>query len=71
VGPVSGSLLAGGILRGHQTIAAPASDTGGGLSAVSVLVNGLEGAPPVSGACALVSVSNRSTYGPVATSPTP
>jgi hypothetical protein len=71
LGAVSGSLLAGGILRGHQTIAAPASDTGGGLSAVSVLVNGLEGAPPVSGACALVSVSNRSTYGPVATSPTP
>lgn len=71
LGPVTGSALAGGILRGHQSLAAEASDVGGGLSALSVLANGLPAAPAVPGGCAVASVSNRSTYGTVATSPTP
>jgi hypothetical protein len=71
LGPLSGTVLTGGTLRGHQTLAAEAADVGGGLTSLSVLVNGLSGAAPVTGACALVQVSDRSTYGTVATSPSP
>jgi hypothetical protein len=66
-----GSLLAGGVLRGHQTIAGEATDVGGGLSRIEVLVNGLAAAPATAGACAVASVANRSYTGVVATSPTP
>lgn len=71
VGPPSGTALSGAVLRGHQTLAAEASDVGGGLTALSVLANGLPAAAPISGACAAAQVSNRSTYGTVAWSPTP
>lgn len=71
VGSVTGTALSGGTLRGHQSLAAEASDVGGGLTALSVLVNGLPGGPAVSGACAVAQVSNRSVYGTVAYSPSP
>jgi hypothetical protein len=71
VAPPSGTLLAGGVLRGHQTISTQATDVGGGVSAVSVLVNGMPGAPAVAGTCAVGSVDNRSVFGTVALSPTP
>jgi hypothetical protein len=69
--PVTGTLLAGGVLRGHQTLAAAALDTGGGLSSLVALVNGLPAQATTAGACAVASVSNSSVYGLVAASPTP
>jgi hypothetical protein len=71
LGPITGSVLTAGVLRGHETLAAEAADVGGGLTSLAVLVNGLAGAMPVSGVCALAQVSDRSTYGTVATSPSP
>jgi hypothetical protein len=71
LGPITGSVLSAGVLRGHETLAAEAADVGGGLTSLAVLVNGLAGAMPVSGVCALAQVSDRSTYGTVAASPTP
>ena len=68
---VEGSLLAGGTLRGHQQLAAAAGDVGGGLTDLSLLVNGLPAAEPVRGTCSLYRVSNPSAYGMVAASPTP
>ena len=47
------------------------SDVGGGLTSLSVLANGLPARPAVTGTCAVAQVSNRSTYGTVAYSPTP
>jgi hypothetical protein len=66
-----GSLLAGGVLRGHQGLATEASDGGGGLSKVEVLVNGLPAASPATGTCAIAHVANPSYTGVAATSPTP
>jgi hypothetical protein len=71
VSKVEGPLLAGGVLRGHQGLAAEASDVGSGLSGIEVLVNGLPAAPPTAGACAIARVANPSYTGIAATSPTP
>jgi hypothetical protein len=71
IGPLTGTALSGSVLRGHQTLAAEASDVGGGLTSFSVLANGLPAAAAVTGSCAVAQVSNRSTYGTVAYSPTP
>jgi hypothetical protein len=71
IGPLTGTALSGAVLRGHQTLDAEAADVGGGLSALSVLANGLPAAAAMSGTCAVAQVSNRSTYGTVAYSPTP
>jgi hypothetical protein len=71
IGPLTGTALSGSVLRGHQTLDAEASDVGGGLTSFTVLANGLPAAPAVSGPCAVAQVSNRSTYGTVAYSPTP
>lgn len=66
----SGSLLAGGLARGHQTLAAQATDVGGGVSNIAVLVNGkLAAAQP--GACAVTTVANKSYVGTVALTTTP
>jgi hypothetical protein len=65
-----GSLLTGGVMRGHQTIGGEASDIGGGVSRLEVLVNGVPAAA-TAGACALSSVANRSYEGVVATSAKP
>jgi hypothetical protein len=61
-----GSLLAGGVLRGHQSLSAEASDIGGGLSKIEVRVNGLPAAPPTPGACAVAQVKNQSYEGTAA-----
>jgi len=68
---VGGSLLSGEVLRGHQSVTALAGDTGGGVSRVDALVNGLPAAPSVPGACAVAWVSNSSYQGLAATSPSP
>jgi hypothetical protein len=69
--PPTGTILAGGVERGHQTLAASAVDQGGGLASLVALVNGAPAQPATAGACAAASVSNSSVYGVVATSPTP
>jgi hypothetical protein len=66
-----GSLLAGGIVRGHQTLAAKATDVGGGLSKISVSVNGLPASQPDVSNCNLVQVKNPSVVGVVAATVTP
>ncbi|HEX4306444.1 MAG TPA: hypothetical protein VHZ54_10425 [Solirubrobacterales bacterium] len=71
IGTPTGTALSGAVLRGHQTLDAEASDVGGGLTSFTVLANGLPAATPVTGPCAVAQVSNRSTYGTVAYSPTP
>ena len=43
---LEGSLLSGGVIRGHGTLSAEAHDVGGGVSNVSVNVNGLPAAQP-------------------------
>lgn len=71
IGVLTGTALSGATLRGHQTLAGEASDVGGGLTSLSVLVNGIAVAPVVTGACAVAQVSNRSTYGTVTWTPSP
>jgi hypothetical protein len=66
-----GSLLAGGVLRGHQELSAEAGDEGGGLSKVEVSVNGLPAGQPSVANCNLAQVDNRSYEGTVAVSATP
>jgi hypothetical protein len=68
---IHGTLLSGGVVRGHQTLAAEAHDQGGGLSNLTLLVNGLPAAAPDQGNCSVVQVANQSVYGMVAASPTP
>ena len=65
VSEVAGTLLAGGVERGHQMVSAKAADVGGGISAMSVLVNGVSaGTRPQS--CAAVKTQNASVAGVVA-----
>jgi hypothetical protein len=68
---LGGSLLAGGVLRGHQTLEVEAHDKGGGLSKVEALVNGLPASAAVSGKCSLGAAANKSYTGTVALSPSP
>lgn len=68
---VSGPLLAGGILRGHQALVAESTDVGGGLTRLQAIVNGAAMPGPALGACSLVSVNTPTYTGPAATSPTP
>jgi hypothetical protein len=68
---LQGSLLSGGTIRGHQGLAVEGSDEGGGLSSISVFVNGSPGAAPTVGSCSLASVANKSYVGTVALSTTP
>lgn len=68
---LQGSLLAGGIIRGQQDLSVDASDVGGGLSRVSVTVNGLPAGEPDVPNCALTPVSNPSFVGTVANTITP
>ncbi len=68
---IGGSLLAGGIQRGSQTVKGEAADTGGGVSSIRVLVNGMSAATPTAGACGVASVANKSYIGVVALSPSP
>ncbi|HVV91180.1 MAG TPA: carboxypeptidase-like regulatory domain-containing protein [Solirubrobacterales bacterium] len=71
IGKVTGPLLSGGVLRGHQAISATATDVGGGVSALEVMVNGNVAPGTVSGTCAAAPVANPSYHGLAAYSPTP
>ncbi len=71
VSRVEGQLLGGGVLRGHQALSAVASDEGGGLSHLEVLVNGIPAPGAVAGNCAVAQVRNPSYEGTVAVSTTP
>ena len=66
-----GSLLSGGVIRGHQTIGVDAHDEGGGLSEISISVNGLPAAQPKVFNCAVTHAENDSVYGTVTASVTP
>lgn len=66
-----GQLLSGGVLRGHESLGATATDTGGGISVLEVVVNGSVASGPMPGSCATVEVENPSYHGIVAYSPTP
>jgi hypothetical protein len=68
---VEGSLLASGVLRGHQEIGTEAADKGGGISKVEALVNGLPAGSPTIGSCNVANVKNPSYEGTVAVSATP
>lgn len=68
---LKGSLLSGGIVRGRQEVSVEGKDKGGGLSSVSISVNGLPAAQPDVGNCDLVQAKNPSVVGIVAASVTP
>ncbi|HEY2333639.1 MAG TPA: hypothetical protein VGH58_01355 [Solirubrobacterales bacterium] len=68
---LAGTLLAGGVIRGHQELSVEASDEGGGLSKVATLVNGLPAGQPNVANCDLAQTKNSSVVGTVAASPTP
>lgn len=68
---LAGTLLSGGVIRGHQSLGAEAQDKGGGLSKVAVLVNGLPTGQPNVPNCNLTQVRNPSVVGTVAISVTP
>lgn len=68
---VAGSLLAPEVLRGHHEIGTEATDKGGGISKLEVLVNGLPAGSPTIGGCNVANVKNPSYEGTVAVSTTP
>jgi hypothetical protein len=70
VSEVGGSLLAGGAQRGRRSVSAKAGDVGGGLSALSVLVNGTQVASNPQ-PCAIATTDRTSVVGVVATQVTP
>jgi hypothetical protein len=71
VGKIEGTLLSGGVLRGHQSVSSQGYDQGGGVSMVDVVVNGSIAPGAAKGSCAVASVSNPSYRGLVAYSVTP
>jgi hypothetical protein len=68
---VEGALVGGGVLRGTQPLSATATDQGGGVSTLKVLVNGTVAPGAVSGSCAAMQVKNPSYQGLAAYSVTP
>lgn len=68
---LQGSLLGGGVIRGHQTLGADAHDEGGGLTSVSALVNGLPAAAAKVLSCNTIQADNPSVKGTVAATVTP
>jgi hypothetical protein len=68
---LEGSLLSGDTVRGHQTLSVKAHDEGGGISNVSVSVNGLPAAQPQVSNCDVAQVNNPSVQGTVAAAITP
>lgn len=71
VAGLGGGLFGAGVLRGHQTVSAIGHDRGGGVSSVSIQVNGLLAAKPKTGNCQLARANNSSVIGVVATVITP
>jgi hypothetical protein len=70
LGGLNGSLLAPGIKRGRQSIGAVAEDLGGGVSNITLSVNGLAAATKVL-SCNIVNTQNPSVAGTVAAQITP
>ena len=68
---LEGSLLAGGVIRGHGTLSTEAHDEGGGISSVFVNVNGLPAAQPNVSNCDVGQADNPSVQGTVAAAITP
>ncbi|HVV89745.1 MAG TPA: carboxypeptidase-like regulatory domain-containing protein [Solirubrobacterales bacterium] len=68
---VAGTLLAGGVLRGRQTLRATGHDRGGGVANISVTVNGLQAAQPATSNCAVAQADNPSVVGTVASAASP
>ena len=66
-----GSLLAGGMIRGNQTVGVDVHDVGGGISNVAVSVNGLPAAQPRVTNCNVAFADNPSVKGIVAAAITP
>lgn len=67
---VGGSLLSGEVARGHQSVSAEATDQGGGVSDLELLVNGQQEGT-FQPHCEVVQATNPSVFGTVAASPTP
>lgn len=67
---VGGSLLSGEVARGHQSVSAEATDQGGGVNALELLVNGQQ-AGIFQPHCEIVQASSPNIFGTVAISPTP
>jgi hypothetical protein len=67
----AGTILGGGVLHGHQSLSAAATDRGGGLTRISVRANGDPAGAPQSFACKTVKTSNSSVAGVIATEATP
>lgn len=68
---LQGSLLAGGVLRGHQPLSIDADDKGGGISNIAVSVNGLPAAQPKVSNCNVANTNNPSVSGVVAAAVSP
>ena len=68
---LEGSLLSGSVVRGHQALSVKAHDEGGGISNVSVSVNGLPAAQPQVSNCDVAQANNPSVQGTVAAAITP
>lgn len=71
VSSLGGTLLAKGTVHGQQTLGAIAHDEGGGVSNVSVQVNGSSAAQPRVSECQTAVAHNSSVTGIVATALTP
>ena len=67
---VGGPLLNGAVARGHQSLSAEATDQGGGVSNLELLVNGQQ-AGNSQAHCEVVQATNAGVFGTVAASPTP
>ena len=67
----SGSLLAGQVARGRETVEASAADEGGGISRIEAFVNGSPAGAATLGSCATVKVANPGYEGTAAVSPSP
>jgi hypothetical protein len=67
---VGGPLLSGEVARGHQSLSAEATDQGGGVSDLELLVNGQQ-TGNFQAHCEVVQATNAGVFGTVAVSPTP
>lgn len=67
----TGTLFAGGVIRGHQTVRAGGHDRGGGVANISLAVNGLPAAQPKTSNCQVAQVENPSVVGTVAAAVSP
>ncbi|HUC07149.1 MAG TPA: carboxypeptidase-like regulatory domain-containing protein, partial [Solirubrobacterales bacterium] len=67
---LGGSLLSGEVARGHQGVSAEASDQGGGVSSLELLVNGQQ-AGIFQPHCEVAQAISPNVFGTVAASPTP